>query len=93
MVHMTTQRKQLSARTGDHPQSPSDGSADQGSWMGHPLPPGDLSNRRGLFLKQGRAPTDYRTVSEAHTRALSPILTEGRQRIAGEDPRVEISRA
>jgi len=60
--------------------------------MGHPLPPGDLSNRRGLFLEQGRVPTDYRTVSEAHTRALSPILTEGRQRIAGEDPRDEISR-
>ena len=42
-----------------------DGSANRGSWMGNPLLPGELSNRRGLCLKQGCAPTDYRTVSEA----------------------------
>ena len=44
--------------------SPVDGSTDRGSWMGNPLLPGELSNRRGLCLKQGCAPTDYRTVSE-----------------------------
>ena len=50
-------------------QATRDGCADRGSWMGQPLPPGELSNRRGLCLKchikQGCAPTDQRTVSDA----------------------------
>ena len=76
MVPMTTRRKQLSARTY---------SADRGSWMGNPLPPGDLSNRRGLFLKQECTPPTTVQSLRPNTRALSPISTKGGQCIAGED--------
>ena len=45
--------------------------------MGNPLPPGDLSNRRGLFLKQRCTATDHRTVSEAKHQSLVSYLDQG----------------
>ena len=57
----------------------------RGSWRG-PLPPGELSNWRGLFLKQGCTPTHYRAVSDAHNQSLTPIITRGGQRNVHEGP-------
>ena len=45
--------------------------------MGNPLPPGDLSNRRGLCLKQQCTATDHRTVSEAKHQSLVSYLDQG----------------
>ena len=58
-----------------------DGSTDRVSWMGNPLPPGDLSIRRGLCLKQGcEQPGSMRPPRPKHMRP--PSLLQEHQAIA-----------
>ena len=58
-----------------------DGSTDRVSWMGNPLPPGDLSIRRGLCLKHGcEQPGSMRPPRPKHMRP--PSLLQEHQAIA-----------
>jgi len=53
----------------------------RGSGQG-PVPPGELSNWRGLYLKQGCTPAHYRAISDAYNQCLTPITLRGGQRNA-----------
>jgi hypothetical protein len=63
-----------------HPTQPLDLHAAEGACRGSgwgPLPPGELSNWCGLFLKRGCTPAHYRAVSDADHRSLTPPIIYG----------------